>query len=253
MLSIPAWEEDEGRPFLVNGASIMEVLTSMGATVKDNSRSKSRAGSVPARSTTPLNTGTKRGAPQSASSDSESGPNKRARMAPPRTVQPRTRAAAAKEAQAARAPPGRAPFGSRSSVLNSSTNSSTQKSGPVTTQKRTRTPSASTLPRPASAAAKTQPSPMPSIPRNAFGVGLGLGHASSAQRNRAVSASAAATKTFSLMGSATQAGRSRATLQPKPARNNRRESFRPRPSTVGTAVNRYGNVLGSSVREEDEC
>ncbi|KAF8192990.1 microtubule associated protein-domain-containing protein [Pholiota molesta] len=56
-ISIPAWEEDAGRPFLVHGARFMDILNEAldaADQEKENKRRPAgRAGSVPARATTP--------------------------------------------------------------------------------------------------------------------------------------------------------------------------------------------------------
>ncbi|EJD08479.1 uncharacterized protein FOMMEDRAFT_116908 [Fomitiporia mediterranea MF3/22] len=248
--SIPAWEEAEGRPFLVNGVRVMEVLESLGATAKESSRqTKTRAGSVPARSTTPQ-TGIKRSASRSASSDSESNPNKRARVVSTTSGQSKARAVSVKkEPQESRVPSSRVPFSSRIGTFNSNAGSSTQNGAPSTLKKGTRTPSVASVPRPASASSKA---PIASTQRVTRGAGIGLGHPSSAQRGRPISASASATtgKTFSLMGTGrTPRGVGPAKRTPK--RNNRKESFRPRPSTVGALPSRFGGPFEFTVPEED--
>ncbi|KAF8632656.1 hypothetical protein AX17_004789 [Amanita inopinata Kibby_2008] len=98
LASIPAWEQEIGRPFLVHGESILQILTDSVSTQDQenaNRRNKfgSRAGSVPPRATTPLGSsaphgyvpGTKTGvvtpAVRSAGSmGSQSVPNKRQRV-----------------------------------------------------------------------------------------------------------------------------------------------------------------------------
>ncbi|KXN82934.1 Anaphase spindle elongation protein 1 [Leucoagaricus sp. SymC.cos] len=52
--SIPAWEEETGRPFLVNGESFLPMLMeAVAASDQENRRRPPRAGSVPPRATTP--------------------------------------------------------------------------------------------------------------------------------------------------------------------------------------------------------
>ncbi|KAI5118297.1 hypothetical protein M0805_003816 [Coniferiporia weirii] len=259
MVSIPAWEEEEGRPFLVNGVNIMDVLLeAMGVQDKENARNKKpRAGSVPARATTPSDN--KSDAHQGAGVASV--PNKRMKLASSASSAPGNRVpSASRVSQESHTLPHRAPFGSRSGALNASVSSSNYEPAPMTIQKRSRTPSSS-LPRPTAVASKTRPQPVPSAQCNGYGGGIGLGHAPSAQRNRAVSASAAQSKTYSVMNIDSRTN-TRATLQPKRApRNARRESFRPRPSVDGNsawvgvdaAPCRYGGGgIGSSLREEEE-
>jgi len=56
LLSIPAWEEEAGRPFLVHGESFLQILMqTVTAADQENKRKQPRAGSVPPRSTTPVN------------------------------------------------------------------------------------------------------------------------------------------------------------------------------------------------------
>jgi len=56
LASIPAWEDDTGHPFLVHGESILQILTeAVSAADLENRRKPPRAGSVPPRSTTPVN------------------------------------------------------------------------------------------------------------------------------------------------------------------------------------------------------
>lgn len=88
LTSIPAWEADAGRPFLVYGESVLQILLSAaGAADKENRRSgKARAGSVPPRATTP-NSAPGKGVvtpavrPASSMGRSQSVPNKRPRLA----------------------------------------------------------------------------------------------------------------------------------------------------------------------------
>ncbi|KAJ6466840.1 microtubule associated protein-domain-containing protein [Mycena sanguinolenta] len=97
LASIPAWEQDAGRPFLVHGQSILHILTqTMSATDQENTGNNTngkrkpspsgRATSVPARATTPTPLGSY--APRSgvvtpavrpAPGNSNSQPTKRAR------------------------------------------------------------------------------------------------------------------------------------------------------------------------------
>ncbi|THH04962.1 hypothetical protein EW145_g5143 [Phellinidium pouzarii] len=258
LISIPAWEDKEGRPFLVNGVSIIDVLLeTMGIQDKVNVQNKkTRAGSVPARATTPSEN--KPSALRSTSAASV--PNKRMKLASSTSGAPSSRAVSSSRAtQESYSLPHRAPFGSRSGALNAST-SSNHDSAPTTTQKCSRTPSSS-LPRPVSVASKSHPQPAPSVQRAGYGTGIGLGYASSMQRSRAASASAVLSKTRPFVGAASHM-KTRETLQPKQTvRNSRRESFRPRPSVDSGATrassdvpaSRYGGAgLGSSVREEEE-
>ncbi|KAH9475907.1 Anaphase spindle elongation protein 1 [Psilocybe cubensis] len=94
LVSIPAWEEDAGRPFLVHGESFLQLLMeSVSAADQENKRKpSSRAGSVPARATTPTGSsgyvpGTKTGVVtpavrtrEQAGNGSQSVPSKRQRV-----------------------------------------------------------------------------------------------------------------------------------------------------------------------------
>ncbi|KII85376.1 hypothetical protein PLICRDRAFT_165888 [Plicaturopsis crispa FD-325 SS-3] len=97
LASIPAWEDEAGRPFLVHGESILRILMdTVGAADQENGkrtgengkrRGQQRAGSVPARSTTPSNsyvpgrsTGVVTPAVRPGSSMSSSVPAKRPRL-----------------------------------------------------------------------------------------------------------------------------------------------------------------------------
>ncbi|KAF5377105.1 hypothetical protein D9757_008763 [Collybiopsis confluens] len=56
LASIPVWEQETGRPFLVHGESILCVLQDLvSAADQENKRRPPRAGSVPPRATTPVN------------------------------------------------------------------------------------------------------------------------------------------------------------------------------------------------------
>ncbi|KAG6865456.1 hypothetical protein C0991_002379 [Blastosporella zonata] len=89
LASISAWEEEAQRPFLVHGESILQLLMeTVNTTDPENKRKPPRAGSVPARATTPVNSvnsvnsyvpGSKTARPGSAS---QSVPNKRQRLDP---------------------------------------------------------------------------------------------------------------------------------------------------------------------------
>jgi len=194
------------------------------------------------------------------------GPNKRAKM----TSSVGSNGHGPSRGQQEHALPHRAPFGSRSGALNASHDAD---SVLMTTHKSNKTPGAnSSLPRPVSGSKYNHAPPMPKIIHSSRPVGygpggIGLGYASTSN-NRIVSASATMTSggysslsTRNLTQGRTQdplAGK----LQPRiSARNNRRESFRPRQSVDGGPswapseglANRYGAAFSSqAVREEDE-
>ncbi|KAL5504914.1 ASE1 [Sanghuangporus vaninii] len=299
LLSIPAWEESEGRPFLVNGARMLEVLESLGATTRNSNLSQrpgSRAGSVPPRATTPQ-TGMKRTVSRSgaASSDSESNPAKRARVVSNTSGMTRARAVTASMSSTAKkekgtgALLGRAPFGSSRAANTNATGF-----GSASVQKKTRTPSSTSTSTASSSATRTGSTMQLRSGRTA---GIGLGYPSSSSRaatngnsaRRPVAASTSsipASKAFTLMGVTSAASRSvRGTAASKsrvsPGKKgrtpggrtpgkagaaiavgrsvrNRRESFRPRPSTTfgeGTGLgktSRFGGAFVFSLKEEDE-
>lgn len=91
LASIPTWEREAGRPFLVHGESIMQLLMeTVSAADQENRRKPPRAGSVPPRATTPVNpsnsyvpgvkTGAVTPAVRPALHSSSSVPNKRQRL-----------------------------------------------------------------------------------------------------------------------------------------------------------------------------
>ncbi|KAF8154613.1 microtubule associated protein-domain-containing protein [Crassisporium funariophilum] len=92
LVSIPAWEQDAGRPFLVHGERFMDLLMeTVSAADQENKRKPPRAGSVPPRATTPVNSshayvpGVKTGVVtpavrSGAHLSSQSVPNKRQRL-----------------------------------------------------------------------------------------------------------------------------------------------------------------------------
>lgn len=272
---------------MVNGARMLEVLETLGAMTRNantNQRPGSRAGSVPPRAVTPQ-AGMKRTVSRSgaASSDSETNPAKRARVVSNTSGMPRARpvlASASSSAKKGATGPGRAPLGS-SRVANAN---GVINSGTASVQKnpKTRTPSST------SSIATRPGSTMQLRSGRTAGTGIGLGYPSSSTRSTALRPAAASTsavptsgiasKTFSLMGVAAAASRSvrGAGSRASPGKKgrtpgkvgagaafgrsvrNRRESFRPRPSTAlgeGAGVlkvSRFGGAFVFSLKEEDE-
>ncbi|KAF5381777.1 hypothetical protein D9615_005436 [Tricholomella constricta] len=55
LVSIPAWEHEAQRPFLVHGESILQILMETVSAQDQENKRKPRAGSVPLRATTPVN------------------------------------------------------------------------------------------------------------------------------------------------------------------------------------------------------
>lgn len=264
MLSIPAWEEEHRKPFLVNGTSIIEILAeTISAADKENARKKPRAGSVPPRATTPSlgGAGTNMGkhigstaitpgvhsGSNAGMTASHSVPNKRTKLATSHSGVVNGSVNASKGMHGTYDNlPHRMPFGSRAGVLNTTS----PDNNIAVTHKTGRTPSSS-LPRPVT----TSKSHHPPLPQQNHagknGYGIGLGYASTLLQNRAVSTSSVASESL-------YPG-----LQPKrSARNNRRESFRPRQSTDGPASwtvdqgpGRYADFrtrTTGTVEEEDE-
>ncbi|KAF8483578.1 microtubule associated protein-domain-containing protein [Russula ochroleuca] len=237
LTSIPAWEADAGRPFLVHGESILQILlNAAGAADKENRRGgKGRAGSVPPRATTPNSAPGKgaitpavRPASSMGCSQSQSVPNKRPRLAETNVAQgPRfvPRSASGPSAGAGH-PPSRIamPVPVRGSVL------------PIH------------APRAVSA----------TIPRQH--AALGIGRPPSKQpRPQASSVGSAQLASGSYFvrsvgsGLGTSTSRNPQTIALK-AKRARRESFRPRPSGDWKAVpqGRYGGLEDDALKEEDE-
>ncbi|KAJ8475251.1 hypothetical protein ONZ51_g6669 [Trametes cubensis] len=271
LVSIPAWEAETGRVFLVHGMSMLQLLMETVPAVdkeNNNKRSKGRAGSVPPRATTPANGhhltaptsshggGSKTGVvtpavrPSSSLSNSQSVPNKRPRLgestaahnnAPPRAPLSSSRGAHNRAASPTKIPlPGKTPVGG------------------------------SSLPRPVPIA---MPVPKPGTAHHA----LGHGRVPSAQQPssgrsynqvgaRAASYMSTSTSSSSSYGRGYGAGSVaavNAAVVAKKASRARRESFRPRPSVdedwaVGVGLGdaaggrRWAGFAGTAVKEEDE-
>ncbi|KAI0646310.1 microtubule associated protein-domain-containing protein [Trametes meyenii] len=267
VVSIPAWEAETGRVFLVHGVSMLQLLMETMPTAdkeNGNKRTKGRSGSVPPRATTPATghyltaptsghgggskTGVVTPAVRSSSSlsNSQSVPNKRPRLG---------------EATAAHnnAPSIRAP-------LSSSRGAHNRAASPTKIPLPGKTPvGGSSLPRPVPLA---MPVPKPGTAHHA----LGHGRVPSAQQlssshsyqphppaARAVSyMSTSSTSTYARGYGAASA----AAVIAKKASRARRESFKPRPSVdedwaagVGLADaaggRRWAGFAGA-VKEEDE-
>ncbi|KAI0700321.1 microtubule associated protein-domain-containing protein [Cytidiella melzeri] len=247
LVSIPAWEEETGRVFLVNGESILQMLSESSALPeKENGKRKTRAGSAPARSKTPSNS-VNHHAPATA------GPSKFAVVTP--AVRPAS--------SLSRTAPSKRP------KLNESTNAQ-----PVPTlrgaskEHRPHSPTRSTskhlssLPRPTSIA-------MP-VPRHGS---LGVGRVPSVQRHhsrgyhpypqtqRSTSATAVSSSsaTYAVMGSMALNSSLGAGVARKASRT-RRESFKPRPSidndwgapAAADGQKRWAGFAGGAVQEEEE-
>ncbi|OSD08019.1 hypothetical protein PYCCODRAFT_1381285 [Trametes coccinea BRFM310] len=267
LVSIPAWEAETGRVFLVHGVSMLQLLMEMmPASDKENGnkRTKGRAGSVPPRATTPANGhhltapasshggGSRTGVvtpavrPSSSLSNSQSVPNKRQRLGESTSH------------NNVRAP------------LSSSRGAHNRAASPTKIPLPGKTPvGGSSLPRPVPIA---MPVPKPGTAHHA----LGHGRVPSAQQlsssnsfnrhqpgTRAVSYMSTSTSSYGRgYGSVSSAAATAAAVAKKATRA-RRESFKPRPSVdedwalgagLGDAAGgrRWAGFAGSAVKEEDE-
>ncbi|CDO70098.1 hypothetical protein BN946_scf184806.g25 [Trametes cinnabarina] len=269
LVSIPAWEAETGRVFLVHGVSMLELLMDMmPATDKENSnkRTKGRAGSVPPRATTPANGhhltaptsghgGVRTGVvtpavrPSSSLSNSQSAPNKRQRLG---------ESTSHNNALSSRAP------------LSSSRGAHNRAASPTKIPHPGKTPvGGSSLPRPVPIA---MPVPKPGTAHHALGHGrvpsaqqLSSSHSYNAHQSGVRAASYMSTSTSSYgrgYGSVSSAAASAAAVAKKATRA-RRESFKPRPSVdenwalglgLGDSAGgrRWAGFAGSAVKEEDE-
>ena len=224
LTSIPAWEADAGRPFLVHGESMLQILLSAtGGGDKENRRSggKARAGSVPPRATTP-NSAPGKGAitpavrPASSMDRLHSVPSKRPRLAETNVAQvPRF---VPRSASGASAGAGHPPSKIAMPV-------------PV------RAVSATISKQHAALGIGRPPSRDPLAPR------VAIAHSTSGPyRARSVG---------SRLGTSTSRNPQTIALKAKRAR---RESFRPRPSGDWKPVpqGRYGGLEEVALKEEDE-
>ncbi|TFK70232.1 hypothetical protein BDN72DRAFT_888069 [Pluteus cervinus] len=251
--SIPAWEQETGHPFLVNGESILKMLMEIvSAADQENKRRPARAGSVPPRSTTPVNSAqgyvpgtTKTGVVTPAvrpgsSGVSQSLPNKRQKLGDSTSSQRRTTPAGG----------GRAPLG---------TNKGGNGRQPSPGARNTRKPSSgngSSLPRPTPIA---MPVPRPGTQHHSLGHGRLPSTVSSAYvagRSTSVVVSGGYGSSGSRYpsNSKSQLAVNPAGLAKKGSRA-RRESFRPRQSADGVELGRSTGIAGSrwpTVTEEDE-
>jgi len=265
LVAIPAWEQEAGRPFLVHGESIMQVLMeTVSAGDQENKRKQPRAGSVPLRATTPVNSshgyvpGVKTGVVTpavrtSSQITSHSVPNKRQRLGENTSATPTYSSGA------------RAPFGTHRGG-----NGPSGIARPVSPTKiPTKMPDERglSLPRPAALAMVM---PKPGTQHHALGHGrvpssviygagvAGVNTYSSSTRN-ASSTSTAPGYGRALSGAYSKSRAVSASNQMKKATRARRESFKPRPSmdstldlaaSIGVGGGRWGG--GYTVKEEDE-
>ncbi|KAI0826615.1 microtubule associated protein-domain-containing protein [Trametes gibbosa] len=269
IVSIPAWEAQTGRAFLVHGMSMLHLLMeTMPAADKENGNKRvgGRAGSVPPRATTPANGhyltapasghggASKSGVvtpavrPASSMSNSQSVPNKRPRLGEATTTHNN-------------APPSRGP-------LSSSRGAHNRAASPTKIPLPGKTPvGMSSLPRPVPIA---MPVPKPGTAHHA----LGYGRVPSAQQLSSshsyqpgiraasyMSTTSTTSSTYS-RGLGSSVG-SNAAVVAKKASRARRESFKPRPSvdedwakgvglSDGAGARRWAGLAGAAVKEEDE-
>ncbi|KAG6890033.1 hypothetical protein C0995_012490 [Termitomyces sp. Mi166 len=248
LASIPAWEEEAQRPFLVHGESILRLLMeAVGATDQENKRRPARAGSVPARAATPVNSVPP---PKTRSrSVSRSVPNKRQKLEPV-PIGPARQGNDGK-GQGLGSGSNRPPLGSYRGG-----NAATGARAVSPSKIPGRTPSGSSLLRPTPIA---MPIPKPGTQHHA----LGHGRAPTSATRMGSKVVSSAGMTSGVYGARyTSAGaRYGAQVVAKKATRARRESFRPRPSIdgdigvsigLGSHGGRWPGLAGS-VREEDEC
>lgn len=265
LASIPAWETEAGRPFLVHGESILQILMeTVSAQDQENKRKPPRAGFVPPRATTPVNSahayvpGSKTGTVTPAvrpGSTSQSVPNKRQKLGESAPSGQLRQGSGGKGD--GNAPPhygGRVPLG-----LYRGGNEGGRAVSPSKIPGRSAS-GHSSMPRPA-AAAVAMPVPKPGTQHHALGHGRlpsGVGYGGS----YVAGARSTSGMTSGGYGSRYTSGSGYAAAEVmKKASRARRESFRPRPSMdgleIGVSVGLGGQRsrwpgLGSSVKEEDE-
>lgn len=258
MYSIPAWEAETGRAFLVNGESMHQILMgACGANEKENTTNKrgktQRAGSV-TRSKTPSY------APSSSSSKPTSN-------APPPPVRPPSSLGASRNAPQRRERLGEASTSNLNHVVNPLPHPIVPMSSRAT---HVRAPSPSGLRAPSTVHGKT---PMSSLPRPATRLAAppSTGRVASAQQprsrgrnyhpyqrpTRAASASASTSRVYGAVGLASAAAAPTAGAIRKASRS-RRESFKPRPSIHdddwggGGGDKRFAGFAGGMVEEEED-
>ncbi|TRM59017.1 microtubule associated protein-domain-containing protein [Schizophyllum amplum] len=238
LASIPVWEDEAGRPFLVHGESIMQILSASASVADQENKRKGqrpgavpRAGSVPARATTPVNgsgyvPGTRTGVvtpavrPGSSMGGAHSVPNKRQRTE-------------ATPSYSGKRPPLGAHRGTN--ALSSSQRSHSPTKITVTGGK----VSMSSLPRPV----PSMVVPKPGTQHHALGHGripstVVLSQSSGFGRSLSTSTSSYASSAYAA----------------KKVSRVRRESFKPRPSSDGAPLmdGRWTFRAGSAVKEEEE-
>ncbi|KAF9465929.1 microtubule associated protein-domain-containing protein [Collybia nuda] len=267
LASIPAWEQEAKRPFLVHGESILQILMeTLSAADQENKRKPPRAGSVPPRATTPVNSlhayvpGSKTGVVTPAirpSSASQSVPNKRQKLGEPVTGPGHQRQGSGGNGHTPNY--GRVPLGSH----RGGNSASGRNVSPSKIPGKTPTGVQSSLPRPIGIA---MPLPKPGTQHHALGHGRvpsGMAYATGypAGGRGSSSVSVLTSSGYGSRYASGGAGYGTGAGAMKKATRARRESFKPRPSVdtmeMGVSVDigghggRWGGLTGS-VREEDE-
>ncbi|GLB41020.1 putative microtubule associated protein (MAP65/ASE1 family) [Lyophyllum shimeji] len=261
LASIPAWEDEAQRPFLVYGESILQILMeTVSAAEQENKRKPARAGSVPPRATTPVTSngyvpGSKTVTPAvrpPSAPPSQSVPNKRQRLGDP-TPPTHHRQGSGGNGHTPSFGTSRPPLGSH---RGGNFGNGPRAVSPSKIPGRTPGAGQSSLPRPAQIA---MPIPKPGTQHHALGHGR--------VPSGVVYMGARATSTSAGMTSGTYGARYAsagsgygAPAAMKKATRARRESFKPRPSADedmgrGGGLGGYGGRwpgLAGSVREEDE-
>ncbi|KAI0087221.1 microtubule associated protein-domain-containing protein [Irpex rosettiformis] len=265
LASIPAWETETGRTFLVNGESILQILQQAAVLPeKDNGKRKSRAGSAPPRSKTPSTNSlnNSRNAPpiagpsnavtpavRPASSMSRTGPTKRPKLNESTNAQtmPRLRSAS-------KQPPA-STTKTNASLLRPRSIASTNRTVATPTPRNTNTSVAHGAGR------------VPSVPRhhsrNYHPYPQSHRSTSTMSTRSATAAAASSAASFSVMGSMalnSLGGGGGGAI--RKASRAKRESFKPRPSMddnwdmppapVAEGQKRWAGFTGGAVQEEDE-
>lgn len=229
MISIPTWEEEAGRPFLVHGESILRILmeTASAADQENKRKNVPRAGSAPPRATTPVNSsnhyvpGSGKGVVTPAIRPGPamgSGSNKRPRLG-----------------DAASGGQGRTVLGAHRGNTNGGIH---RNISPSKIPGSSKTPGTS-IPRTVS---MHMPMPKPGTQHHALGHGRVPSSMTMSARSVSASASSRAF-TGSVNAASKKVGRAK------------RESFKPRPSVDDwdhAHGSRWGGLPGSSLKEEDE-
>lgn len=249
LTSIPAWEEETGRPFLVHGESFLEMLMeTVTAADQENKRRPPRAGSVPPRATTPVNsnsghapnsrTGVVTPAVRPSSTiSSQSLPNKRQKLNKSATNGHGT---------------GRAPLSNHRG-----NNMSARPASPSKLPAKTPGSVTTSVLRPTSIAISK-----PGTQHHALGYGRLPSTMTHSSGVRSVSAGVkgSTTRAFGRPHYSSKSVPGAGSSALRKASRAKRESFKPRPSTenaesgksAGTGIARWGGGFTSSVKEEDE-